>query len=132
MTAPGSIRQKAIALVEQLPEDQLVQVVEWLETLSGKISSQIEIAARSEQEERLLQIIQRRLSAHEQLRLSELRQRNEAGEIADAEHQELLAFVEQIEQQDAERAAAIIQLAQLRNVDLKVLVKEFLPVHESV
>ncbi|MDX2239995.1 MAG: hypothetical protein NW224_04850 [Leptolyngbyaceae cyanobacterium bins.302] len=132
MTTPVSIRQKAIALVEQLPEAQLVQAVEWLEALSGEPPLPAEDTLSASQEEPLLEIIQRRLSPNDQARLGYLRHRNEAGIITDTEHQELLRYVEQVEHQDAERAAALIQLAQLRNVDLKVLVKQFLPIPRAV
>lgn len=132
MTTPISIRQKAIALVEQLPEAQFVQAVEWLEALSGEPVLQAEDTLSAAQEAPLLEIIQQRLSPNDQARLGYLRHRNEAGAITDAEHQELLRYVEQVEHQDAERAAALIQLAQLRNVDLKVLVKQFLPIPRAV
>jgi hypothetical protein len=56
-----------------------------------------------------------------------LRQQNEIGDITEIEHQELLIYVELIEKQDAERAEALIQLAQIRGVDLQVLIHEFLP-----
>jgi len=64
--------------------------------------------------------------------LAYLRQQNEIGVITDTEHQELLMYVERVEQQDAERAEALIKLAQLRQVDLKVLINEFLPTHSNV
>jgi hypothetical protein len=46
--------------------------------------------------------------------LNYLRQQNETEEITETEHQELLIYVELIEKQDAERAEALIQLAQIR------------------
>lgn len=132
MTAPTSIRQKAIALLQQLPDDQLAQAVEFLEELSHQTLQPGEIAANSPQEDTLLQIIQRRLSPDDQARLNALRQRNEAGNITDAEYQELLKYVDRVEQQDADRAAALIQLAQLRQVDLKTLINKFLPTHQTI
>lgn len=132
MTAPTPIRQKAIALLEKLPDDRLVQALEFLEKLSYQSSQPSEVAADSLQEEALLQIIQRRLPPGAQARLNHLRQRNEAGIITDTEHQELLTYVDQIEQQDVERAAALIQLAQLRQVDLNTLINEFLPPHHTI
>ena len=41
-------------------------------------------------------------------------------------------YIERVEQQDAERAEALIQLAQLRSCDLKELINEFLPTHINV
>jgi Glu-tRNA(Gln) amidotransferase subunit E-like FAD-binding protein len=125
MTAPTSIRQKAIALLEQLPDDRLAQAVEFLESLRQPVSQGSELEAE------LLAVIQRQLSPIDRTRLDDLRSAIEAGTISEAEHQELLAYVERIEQQDAERAAALIQLAQLRQVDLKTLVNEFLPAQNA-
>jgi hypothetical protein len=67
------------------------------------------------------------LYAEQQDRLNYLRQQNEIGDITEIEHQELFIYVELIEKQDAERAEALIQLAQIRGVDLQVLIHEFLP-----
>jgi hypothetical protein len=61
-----------------------------------------------------------------------LRQQNEFGDITDTEHRELLMYVERVEQQDVQRAEALIQLAQLRKVDLKMLINEFLPKHNRI
>jgi hypothetical protein len=63
----------------------------------------------------LLQIIQHRLSHEEQDRLAYLRQQNEIGVITNTEHQELLIYVDRVEQQDAERAEALIKLVQIRD-----------------
>jgi hypothetical protein len=76
-------------------------------------------------EELLLQVISRRLLPDEQARLDYLREQNENGDITEAEHQELLEFVARVENEDAERAAAILQLAQIRKVDALSLIKEF-------
>jgi hypothetical protein len=132
MTAPTSIRQKAITLLQQLPDDQLVQAVEFLEELSHQTLQSGEVASNSPQEDTLLHIIQRRLPLGDQARLDALRQRSEAGNITDVEYQELLMYVDRVEQQDADRAAALIQLAQLRQVDLKTLITKFLPTHQTI
>ncbi len=135
MAVATEIRKRAIpsvscanALLEQLPGESLVRAVEFLEALSHEVL-QVSVTLPEASEAALLEIIQRRLSSVEQERLTYLRQQNEAGVITDAEHQELLVFVERVEQQDAERAEALIKLAQLRQVDLKVLINEFLPTH---
>ncbi|MGH8002751.1 MAG: hypothetical protein ACREPR_25800 [Brasilonema sp.] len=123
MTASTEIRQRAIVLVEKLPEETLIKAVDLLEALC------IENGVVTLGEETLLQRIQRRLPTDDQTRLTYLRQRNETGEITEAEHQELLGYVDRVERQDAERAEALIQLARLRNVELKTLLNEFLPVY---
>lgn len=132
MAAATEIRQRAIALLEQLPRESLVRAVEFLEALSQESLPEAEAPKPEASEAALLQIIQRRLSAEEQERLAYLRQQNEMGIITETEHQELLIYVERVEQQDAERAEALIKLAQLRQVDLKVLINEFFPKHSNV
>lgn len=129
MTAPTEIRKRAIALVEQLPGESLVKAVEFLEALCRE-ANQVRSATPPEPNEvALLSIIQRRLPPDDQTRLAYLRKRHETGEITSAEHQELLAYVDRVESQDAERAEALIQLARQRNVDLKKLLNSFLPAH---
>ncbi|KYC43763.1 hypothetical protein WA1_00945 [Scytonema hofmannii PCC 7110] len=115
MAVPTEIRQRAIALLEQLPGESLVKAVEFLETLSHEALQVSEALKPSPDETALLQIIQRRLSSEEQDRLAYLRQQNEMGVMTDTEHQELLMYIERVEQQDAERAEALIKLAQLRD-----------------
>ena len=132
MTASVNIRQKAIALLDRLPDNQLVRAVEFLETLSRQDTQTSQTVIKHSPEEALLQIIGRQLPPPDRERLDYLRQHNETGDITAAEHQELLMYVERIEQQDAERAAALIQLAELRNVELKVPIDEFLPTNQAV
>ncbi len=75
-----------------------------------------------------MQIINRRISQEDQARLDYLRQLNENGDdMTTAEYQELLAFVCRIEKEDAERASAIFQLAQIRKVDPLSLIAKFAP-----
>ncbi len=127
MTAPTEIRNRAIALVEQLRGESLVKAVEFLEALCRETNQGRDATLVEPNEVALLSIVQRRLPPDDQTRLAYLRQLNETGEITEAEHQELLAYVDRVESQDAERAEALIQLARLRNVDLKKLLDEFLP-----
>lgn len=127
MAAPTEIRERAIALLEQLPGESLVRAVEFLEALSHEALQVSKPLKFSSNEAALLEVIQIRLSPEEQDRLAYLRLQNETGEITETEHKELLTYIERVEQLDAERAEALIQLAQLRNVDLKILINEFLP-----
>ena len=124
MSAPTEIRQRAKELVDQLSGESLTEAVEFLEALFSEASK---VAPSKPEEAALVQIIQRRLPEDDQTRLAYLRQRNESGELAEEEHQELLNYVDRVERQDAERAEALIQLAQLRGVDLKTLINDFLP-----
>ncbi len=125
MTVSREIRIRAIALVEQLPDESLTKALEFLEALSDEASKVSETALVEPEEKALVQIIQHQLSRDDQTRLAYLRQQNEIGEITQTEHQELLAYVDRVESQDVERAEALIQLARIRKVELKTLLKEF-------
>jgi hypothetical protein len=127
MTIFTGNRQKALSLLEKLPKESLNKAVEYLETLSQNVQQETINSRTANNENQLIAIIQLRLSPDKQQRLDYLRQQNKTGKITEQDHQELLNYVEQIEQQDAQRAEALIQLAQLRQVDLKIIIDEFLP-----
>lgn len=132
MTISTEIHQKALSLLEKLPQQSLSKVVEYLETLSQNVEQETINQGTVSNENQLIKIIQFRLSPEKQKHLNYLRQQNETDKITEQEHQELLNYVDQIEQQDAQRAEALIQLAQLRQVDLKIIIDEFLPNKLSV
>ena len=104
-------RQKVMLLVEQLPDESLSEVIDLLNNLLRQ-PRQSQPLISSNSEELLLQVIGRRLLPDEQARLDYLREQNESGEITEAEHQELLDFVSRVENEDTERVAATLQLAQ--------------------
>ena len=118
---PLDIRQRAIALLDQLPQNKLAAVVQLLEVLAEPVPQTL---ARSE-ETPLLAIIQWQLPAPEQSRLDDLRDRCEWGELSDAEHQELLHYEDRLEQHRVERLEALMALAKLRNLDLISLNQQF-------
>jgi hypothetical protein len=132
MAVATEFRQRAIALLENLPGESLIKAVEYLETLAQAALQPSVVTDLEANESALLETIQHRLSSEEQARLNYLRQQNEMGIITDTEHQELLVYIDRIERQDNDRAEALIKLAQLRQVDLKVLVSEFLPTRRNV
>jgi uncharacterized coiled-coil DUF342 family protein len=114
-----STRQRAIALLENLEEDQLPRAIEALEALT-----QLQPTPHP-QEAELIQIINQRLPQPQQQRFNQLRQHLEAETLTEAQHTELLELSDRIEQQDAERAHALFQLAQLRHVDIDVVLQKF-------
>ena len=132
MAISTEIHQKALSLLEQLPKESLNKAVEYLETLSQNVQQETVNSSIVSNENQLIEIIQLRLSPDKQKRLNYLRHQNEIDKITEQEHQELLNYVDQIEAQDAQRAEALIQLAQLRQVDLKIIIDEFLPNKLSV
>lgn len=117
MSLPKDIRQKAIALIEQLPQDKLAAVVQLLEFLAQPAQS----ATVNPEEATFLQAIQHNLPADEQQRLENLRERCEWGELTEAEHQELIRYEDLLEQRRVERLEALMKLAELRNIDLIAL-----------
>ena len=132
MTISIEKRQKALSLLEKLPKESLNKAVEYLEMLSQNVQQETVNSSIVSNENQLIEIIQLRLSPDKQKRLNYLRHQNEIDKITEQEHQELLNYVDQIEAQDAQRAEALIQLAQLRQVDLKIIIDEFLPNKLSV
>jgi len=126
MTA--NLRQRLQTLIEALPEASLLQA----ETLLTALNPDPHAAAATlSQEDALIAIIQRRLPPQDQHCLNALRLRLADETITPVEHQELLNFVERVEQMDLERAEAMIHLAQLRNITLDAVIQEFLPNPQS-
>jgi hypothetical protein len=124
---PVDIRQRAISLIEQLPQNKLAAVVQLLEILTEPTSQ----SAANVEESRLLEIIQRRLPENEQARLNELRDRCEWGNLTEAEHQELIRYEDRLEQHRVERLEALMELAKLRNLDLVTLNQQVSAFHPS-
>jgi hypothetical protein len=114
MPPATDIRQKAIALIGQLPQDKLMAVVQLLEFLAEPPQP----STVSPQEAQLLEVIENHLPEDEQVRLDTLRDRCEWDELTEAEHQELIGYEDLLEQQRVERLEALIELAKLRNIDL--------------
>ncbi len=114
MPPAPDIRQKAIALIDQLPQDKLMAVVQLLEFLAEPPQQ----STVSAQEAQLLEVIENHLPEDEQTRLDTLRDRCEWDELSEAEHQELIGYEDLLEQQRVERLEALIELAKIRNIDL--------------
>ncbi len=85
----------------------------------------LEELVKAKEEARLLRQINRRLPAADQQRYEELTSKLRAETIGPEEHQELLALINRIEQAGAERIRALTSLAQLREVSVDALMKDF-------
>lgn len=114
MASAPDIRQKAIALLGQLPQDKLMAVVQLLEFLAEP-PQQSRVSA---EEARLLEAIENHLPEKEQVRLDTLRDRSRWGERSEAEHQKLIGYEDLLEQQRVECLEALIELAKIGNIDL--------------
>src|SRR6187401_2917424 len=109
--------EQVIDLIEDLPSETLPDLVRFIEFLRFR-SRQEKKAASTEAEAPLIAIALRRLPPEDQRRLSRLRARKEEGKLTPEEHAELLAYVERVEHEDAERALALVELSRLRNLSL--------------
>ena len=72
----------------------------------------------------LVQRINRGLSIDMRKRYSALAKRRNRNLLTSEEHQELLELTQQAENQDVDRTAALIELAKLRQVPLRMLMKQ--------
>ncbi|MBI5652243.1 MAG: hypothetical protein HZC40_17640 [Chloroflexi bacterium] len=121
-------RQQVIELVETLPLETLPELAQFAEFLLYKTHPRNSFATMLE-EQALLEIIQRPIAPASQQRLDALREKNETRQISEAERTELFALVEQIENADAERAEALLDLARLRRQSVSQVIHEFPPNH---
>jgi hypothetical protein len=75
-------------------------------------------------ETKLIQRINRGLTAEVSERYAHLVKRRKKGILTPDEHRELLDLTHKAESQDADRAAALLKLAKLRHVPVRVLMKQ--------
>jgi hypothetical protein len=116
-------REQVIDLIADLPSDSLQELVRFIEFLRFR-SAQEPKAAAPDVEAPLLAVIRRRLPPEDQRRLAALRARKEAQPLTPVEHAELLAYVDRVEREDAERAQALLDLARVRRVPLGALMTD--------
>jgi hypothetical protein len=116
------MRQRAHALLNDVPAECLPDLIKTLEAFASRPASNL-----SEPEIELIEIINRRLPTMERERFDDLRDKNEWGTLTDAEHQELLGYVDVIEEMDVVRVDAMMKLAKLRQVSFDAVLSEFAP-----
>jgi hypothetical protein len=113
-------RDQVIDLIDHLPIESLPELVRFIEFLHFR-SGQEKSTPAAEAEAPLTAIALRRLPPEEQRRLSVLRARKEEGQLTPEERTELLAYVDRVEREDAERARALFELSRLRNMPIGAL-----------
>ncbi|MCA9966891.1 MAG: hypothetical protein KC423_21730 [Anaerolineales bacterium] len=86
--------------------------------------AQRKVANFSKEEARLLQVINQTLPVSVQTRYDQLTDLRRNEKIAPEEYQELLRLVDQVELADANRLAALIELAQLRHLAVDQLMQQ--------
>ncbi|NEO84258.1 MAG: hypothetical protein F6J87_08395 [Spirulina sp. SIO3F2] len=120
MTPTLEQRQQIHQLVEQLPSETLQDAIQLLQGLSNR-------AARVAREAELLAVVQRCLPPSQQERWAVLRGKLAEETLTEREHQEFLTYSDLLELWNAERVEAVMELAQLRGVEFKVLYQELTP-----
>lgn len=116
-------REQVIDLIADLPSDSLQELVRFIEFLRFRGGEEARTPA-PDAEAPLAAIILRHLPPEDQQRLSALRAWKEERPLTPAEHAELLAYIERVEREDAERAQALLDLARLRKVSLGALMAD--------
>ena len=106
--------------VEQLSTPDLEQLVDRVLTIRARRRA----PSLSRKETELLRKINQGLPVVTQQRFDELTAKRRAEMLNQEEHQELLQVLDQIEQHDVKRLEALAELSQLRNVSIRVLMKD--------
>ena len=123
MPAMPSLKANGRALldaVKQLPAEEFDAFIERALSLRARPRS----PTLSAEETRLIKQINRGLSAEWERRYARLEDRRKKGKLTASEVQELLALTHEAESRDAERAAALVELARLRGVPVRTLMKQ--------
>jgi hypothetical protein len=119
-----------ISIEAQVSTDQLLRAVERLpsQELATFVAQVVALRAQreaphlSQSETRLLLQINEGLPAQTLRRFDELVAKRQAETITPEETEELIQITDQIEQRDAQRLAALVELAQLRGTTLDALI----------
>jgi hypothetical protein len=112
--------EELLTAASQLERDELDRFVSRLLSLRAQRLGRCLPA----QEGELLGRINHGLSRDEQQRLDELTHKRDGRALTPEEHQELLRLSDRVEMLQAERAAALVELARLRGVTLEALMDE--------
>jgi hypothetical protein len=110
-------------LLEALDQMSLSEMEQFLDQALA-LRAQRRAPALSQSETELLIKIGRGLAENHQARLRALVARRQAEALDAQEHEELLQLTDELEQLEAERAEAMIQLATLRGVSLTQLMAD--------
>lgn len=118
--------EELLKAVDQLPTDQLEKFVEQVLLLQAR--RRVPYVPQKEAE--LLLKIHEGLSDEMQQRYDDLSTKRRAKTLTPEEHQELRTLLDQVEQRNAERVEALVQLAQIRQISLDELMSN-LDIHPA-
>jgi len=112
--------QNLLDAVKQLAPEEFDAFIERALSLRAKSTP----STLSALETKLIFRINRGLSEELSKRYGRLRQRLKKKLLTADEHQELLELTREAESRDADRAAALLELAKMRNVPARILMKQ--------
>src|SRR5262249_24987091 len=112
--------EEIIRVVRQLPLQQLEQVVD--QVIAIRAERRAPHLTRNEGE--LLRRINRGLATTERARLSELIRRRDAETITPTQLQELIGMTDRLEELQADRLAALAELATLRGITFDQVISQ--------
>jgi hypothetical protein len=112
--------EQLLQAVKQMPRAEFEDFIEkaWAERAAPRS------ATLSSPETKLIRRINLALPARLRTRLARLIGRRRKGTLTAGEHQQLLELTHEAESRDADRAAALVELAKLRRVPVRVLMKQ--------
>ncbi|MEZ4710792.1 MAG: hypothetical protein R3A44_26580 [Caldilineaceae bacterium] len=119
LTSAVSVNELVDGL-ERLSTPDLEEIVSKVLALQAKRRA----SSLPKSETELLQKINQGIPINVQTRFDELNKKRSEETLTDAEHRELLVLIEEIEQADVQRINYLSQLAQLRNVSVRELIKQ--------
>jgi hypothetical protein len=120
ITLPVS-QEELLQVVEQLDSEDLDEFASRVQALRAERRSDVLLPAEAE----LIKQIDLGIAPETWKRYEFLTERLEDELLTEAEHQELLAIITQIEAANARRFEALVKLALLRQVSFDSLLKEF-------
>lgn len=119
-------RQHVLQLLDELPGETLPEVVRFLEYLKFKVQ-QAGGRPMTDSEEALVKRIQQKPLLAMTQRLATLRAKQEAEGLTEQERAELLRYVDEVEQHDADRAEALLELANQLSLPVEDLIRQLAP-----
>lgn len=112
--------EQLVRALEQMPGDELEMLISRVLALRAQRAA----PHLPSDEAALLLTINQALLSHMQVRYNELIAGRRAETLTPDEHAELLDLTNQIEQQDVERVAALIELARIRQTTLQGIMND--------
>jgi hemerythrin-like domain-containing protein len=111
---------EVLSSLAELQSDELETFVEKVLSLKARRKA----SHLSLDETSLLQKINTGLSSRDYKRLEQLDTKLRGETLTTTEHEALMTLLERLEQQDAERMSAVVELAALRDVPLDTMMKQ--------